>query len=182
VSAAVSQAVTLAYYTSDVTATSGSDYQWVSGGAAFQPGQTTTTISIAVYGDTVPEANETFTLNLYNPVNATLARTQAIGKIIDDEPISLSISDASVSEGNSGVKAISFSISLSQALTPPVSVNFASADGTATAGSDYQATSGTLTFNPGDTVSYVALLVNGDTQIEPNETFTVNLSNASGAA
>src|SRR5262249_57574106 len=108
VSAAVSQAVTLAYYTSDVTATSGSDYQYVSGGAAFQPGQTTTTISIAVYGDTVPEANETFTLNLYNAVNATLARTQATGKIIDDDPISLLVSDASVTEANSATSLMTF--------------------------------------------------------------------------
>jgi hypothetical protein len=66
-----------------------------------------------------------------------------------------------------------------------VTVNFATANGAkfgATAPSDYLATSGTLTFNPGETTKTIDVTVNGDTVPEPNETFNVNLSGASGAS
>src|SRR5439155_16676653 len=172
---------TLAFYTSDGSASSGSDYGYVSGGAGFSAGQTTTTISIPVYGDTVPEANETFTLTLYNPANATLARTSATGTITDDEPVSLVVNDTSVTEGNSGTTLLNYTVSLTKPLTTPVTVNYATAAGTATAGSDYAAATGTLTFNPGETTKTVAVTVYGDTVAEANETVLLNLSGASGA-
>lgn len=180
-SAAIGQAVTLSYYTVDGTANYGTDYQYVSGGAGFSAGQTATTISIAVYGDLVPEANETFSLSLYNPVNATLARTTATATIADDEPASLLANDASVTEGNSGTTLLSYTVSLSKAATRSVTVDYATSDGNATAGSDYGATSGTLTFNPGETSKTVNVTVYGDSAVEANETVLLNLSNAVGA-
>src|SRR5262249_46590239 len=91
-------AATLSWFTQDGTAIAGSDYQSSAGNITFAPGQTTATFSVPVYGDTLPEANETFSAYLYNNTNSTLARSQATGTIIDDEPISLLANDASVTE------------------------------------------------------------------------------------
>jgi hypothetical protein len=86
-----------------------------------------------------------------------------------------------LNEGNSGTTAFNFTVSLSAASSQTVSVNFATANGTATAGEDYTAASGTLTFAPGEVNKTLTVQVNGDALIEGNETFTVNLSNASNA-
>jgi methyl coenzyme M reductase subunit C len=94
---------------------------------------------------------------------------------------SLSINDVSLTEGNAGTTNFTFTVSLSQASGQPVLVQYATADGTATAGSDYTATSGTLTIPAGQTSGTIVVSVNGDTDVEPNETFFVNLSNPSGA-
>src|SRR5439155_63365 len=80
------------------------------------------------------------------------------------------------SERNSGSTDAVFTVNLSAASTQPVTVDFAIANGSATAGSDYQAVSGTLTFAPGETSKTITVLVNGDRLAETNETFVVNLS------
>ena len=72
-------------------------------------------------------------------------------------------------------------MSLSEASVQTVTVNYATADGTATAGTDYQSSSGTLTFAPGQTTQTVRVQVNGETLNEPDETFFVNLSNPTNA-
>lgn len=89
----------------------------------------------------------------------------------------LSIADVSVAEGNSGPTQATFTITLSSANTHPVVVNYATTDGTANAGSDYVAASGTLTFNPGETSKILNVPINGDTLFEADETFFVDLSN-----
>ncbi len=93
----------------------------------------------------------------------------------------VSIADTSVVEGNSGTTSAVFTVSLSAAATQTTSVAYATSDGTATAPSDYAAASGTLTFAPGQTKQTITVAVVGDTQVEPDETFFVNLSNAQGA-
>ena len=93
----------------------------------------------------------------------------------------LQIRGVSVTEGNTGAVAAQFAVTLSAASTQTVTVAYATADGTATAGSDYQAASGKLTFAPGETSKTVSVLVKGDRLAEPNETFFVNLSNPSNA-
>jgi CSLREA domain-containing protein len=95
----------------------------------------------------------------------------------------LSIDDVTVTQGNSGTTSAIFTVSLSPASTQTVTVDYATADGTATtADGDYQPASGRLTFNPGDPPKTITVLVNGDTMFEPSETFFVNLSNAVNAA
>jgi CSLREA domain-containing protein len=94
---------------------------------------------------------------------------------------SLSIGDTSVTEGDSGTKSAGFTVVLSVASSTTVTVAFATADDTAAAPSDYQATSGTLTFAPGETAKTVSVLVHGDTVAEPNETFFVDLTGPSSA-
>ena len=94
---------------------------------------------------------------------------------------SLSISDSSVKEGHSGTVAATFTIALSEPCTQPVTVAYATGNGSAIAGSDYQAASGTLTFAPGETSKTITVPVNGDRLGEPNETFVVNLSSPTNA-
>ena len=88
----------------------------------------------------------------------------------------LSINNVSANEGNSGLTPFTFTVTLSASSASTVTVNFATSDGTATAGSDYVAASGALTFNPGVTTQTITVNVNGDTAVEPNEMFSVNLS------
>ncbi|MDX6384781.1 MAG: hypothetical protein QOK48_2354 [Blastocatellia bacterium] len=88
----------------------------------------------------------------------------------------LSINDQSTTEGDSGTKIVNFTVTLSAAINQTVTVNYATANGTATAPSDYAATSGTLTFNPGDLSKTIGVTINGDQSFEPNETYFVNLS------
>ena len=89
----------------------------------------------------------------------------------------LSVLDASVSEGNSGIKNLSVTVKLSKAdRTKIVSVNYVTQDGSATAGSDYTATSGTVTFAPGSVTRTIYVPIIGDTTLEPNEDFLILLS------
>ncbi len=94
----------------------------------------------------------------------------------------ISISDVSQNEGNSGTTAFVFNVNLSAASPQTVTVSYQTADGTATGGSDYIAVGASvLTFNPNETAKTITILVNGDTTIEPNESFFVNLSNPTNA-
>jgi hypothetical protein len=93
----------------------------------------------------------------------------------------LSISDALCTEGIAGTVNLTFTVTKTVAYNKTVTVQFATANGTATAGSDYIAASGTLTFLPGDLTKKIIILVNGDVTIEPNETLFVILSNAVNA-
>ena len=107
-----------------------------------------------------------------------------MGTILNDDAAAtptLSINDVTVTEGNTVTGNAVFTVSLSASSTQTVTVQFATANGTATSGSDYQTFSGTLTFNPGETSKTITVRVRGDTVVEPNETFFVNLSNPTNA-
>ena len=114
------------------------------------------------------------------PVNAVFNDNQGIGTILDDEP-RISISDVARAEGNSGTTMFVFTVSLSAAYDAPVTVNFATANGTAKAGEDYNAASGTLTFAPGQTTQTITVGIKADKKKEADETFFVNLFGASNA-
>src|SRR5262249_50064992 len=139
-SGAYSQTVTVSYATADGTATAGSDYAAVSGTITFAPGQTSQTVNVPIYGDTTDEPDETFFFNLSNPVNAPLANTQGVGPIQNDD-VTISVADTTVTEGNSGTTTASFIVSLSAASSHSVTVSYSTSNGTATAGSDYTSTS-----------------------------------------
>ncbi len=180
--AASSQSVTLNFATEDGTALAGVDYVTTSGTLTFTPGQTSKTLAVAVSADLLDEVNETFFVNLTTPTNATLADGQGRGTIIDDDPQpSLSIADVTLQEGNSGTTDAVFTVSLSALSGQPVTVNYASAAGTALAGPDYVATSGTLSFAPGTTNQTISVALQGELLNEPDETFLVNLSNPTNA-
>ena len=92
----------------------------------------------------------------------------------------VSVGDAEVAEGDSGTSLLVFPVTLSQASSEPVTVGYATADGTAHAGEDYQAAFGTLTFQPGETSKTVEVTVLGDTVPEADEVLVVSLSNPAG--
>ncbi|HXG67024.1 MAG TPA: Calx-beta domain-containing protein, partial [Blastocatellia bacterium] len=166
------------------TATAGVDYQVTSGTLTFSPGETSKTFQVLVIGDTQDEPDKTILVRLSNPSGATLSDPDGVGTIQDDDDApqsALSITDASLTEGNTGTTSMSFTVNLSPASTQVVTVQFATANGTATAGSDYQAASGMLTFNPGETSKGISITIIGDTAIEPDETFVINLTHATGA-
>jgi CSLREA domain-containing protein len=107
--------------------------------------------------------------------------TLAGGQVVKAQP-SLSINDVSTTEGDSGTKVLNFTVTLSAASSLPVTVGYATANGTATAPSDYVAIPLTsLTFDPGVTTQMISVLINGDVNFEPDETFTVNLSGPTNA-
>jgi hypothetical protein len=180
-SAPYSQEVTVNFATADGTATAGSDYQAVMDTLTFAPGETSKTITVLVNGDRLAEPNETFFVNLSGAANATIADSQGVGTIVDDEP-RISINNVSQVEGNSGTTVFRFTVALSAIYDQDVTVFFQTFDGTATAGSDYQAQSGWLTFKAGETVAYIDVIVYGDMTHEPDETFYVQLSGASDNA
>src|SRR4030095_12823735 len=183
-SAAATGPVTVAYATSNGTATAGSDYAAASGTLTFAAGETSKVVRVQVSGDTTVEANETVALTLTSPSGATIADGTAIGTITnaDTAPLpALSVADATVSEGNSGAKDLAFTVSLSAAAIGPITVAYATSNGTATAGSDYTAASGTLTFAAGETSKVVHVQVSGDTAAQPNEPLTLTLSSPTGA-
>jgi len=97
-------------------------------------------------------------------------------------PQSFSINDVTLTEGNSGTVTAVFTVSLSQPSSDPLTVDYYTSNGTATAGSDYVTAGGTLTFAANETSKMVSVTVNGDTAVEPNETFYVNLANPSAPA
>jgi len=175
--------VTAKYATANGSATAGSDYTAVSGTVTFPKGSTTQTIAVPIRGDTTYETDETFSLNLSSPVNATIADGTGVGTIINDDaaPVvssAVSINNVTMLEGNSGFTNMLFTVSLSKADSlRVVTVSYATSDGSASAGSDYTAVSGTVTFPTGSTTQTIAVPILGDTTVEASETFTLNLTN-----
>ena len=174
--------VTVNYATVNGTALAGSDYTTTSGTLTFLPGETSKMVTVNVTGDTQAESNETFIVNLGGAYGASIADLQGMGTIINDDVPLLRIDDVSKMEGNTGTSPFNFQVTLLPASTGTVTVNYATVNGTALAGSDYTTTSGTLTFLPGETSKMVTVNVTGDTQAESNETFIVNLGGAYGAS
>ena len=174
--------ITLGYATADDTATMGSDYTQTNGTLTFSAGETTKTIDVAVLEDGSPEEDETFTVTLSNAVSATIGDGTATGTIEDDDPVPASLSIEDI-EGLESSGALEFPVTLSgdrEAMTT-VTVDYATSDGTGTAGSDYTEMTGTLTFATDVTRQTIRVPLLDDAVDEPDETFVVTLSNSSGA-
>ena len=178
--------ISVDFTTADNTATTAnSDYVATSGTVDFSsdnPGVVTQTVSVTVNGDTTVESDETFFVNLSNVQGAAvISDSQGLGTIQNDDVANISINDVTQTEGNAGTSTFDFTVSIDQSVNASVEVN--TANGTATAGSDYTAIAGQVVnfTSGGATTQTVSVTVNGDVTIEPNETFFVNLSNASGA-
>ncbi|MER9935505.1 Calx-beta domain-containing protein, partial [Mesorhizobium sp. M0088] len=133
-SSASANTVSVQVATADGTATAGSDYVAQSVSLTFLPGATTATINVPVNGDTILEPDETFTLNLSNPVNVTIADGQGLGTILNDDaaPPTISVGDVAIVEGDAGTTSAQLAVTLSSASANTVSVQVATADGTAT--------------------------------------------------
>jgi hypothetical protein len=180
---------TVSYQTRDSTAVAGSDYQAVSGTLTFTTGETEKTILVPVYGDQVPEYDESFSVRLFNVTkrgnhSVETVYGQGVVSIVDSSP-RLSISATGGDEGG----VFTFTVTLASALDTPFTVDFTTGDtiyadgpGYADAGLDYVATSGTLTFAPGETTKTFTVQTIADDVEEYDEMFFVRLSNPSTPA
>ncbi len=173
------QAVTASFATADGTAIAPEDYQAASGVVAFDPGETSKTISVLVNGDEIVEDEETFTVELSVVVGAVLADATGKASILaDDVPLLASIGDATVTEGNSGTSSATFAVTIAPAPSQPVAVSWSTTSGTAVAPQDYIASSGTLTFAQGESSKSITVQVVGDSFYESQEAFSVDLTSA----
>jgi probable HAF family extracellular repeat protein len=180
-SPASSEPVTVSYSTANGSATAGSDYQSASGTVTFAAGETAKPISVLVNGDRAGEPNETFVVNVgLTSGAAVVGDAQGLGTIVDDEP-RVSIDSVSKNEGQSGTTPFAFTVNLSSASDAAVSLNFATANGDAKSGEDFDAKSGSLSFTAGQTSKTITVMVGGDRKVESQEVFYVNLSGVTGA-
>ena len=184
-SSAYVDTVQVDYRTINGTAKAPDDYKSASVTTLiFLPGITEQNIQIIIKSDELVEPEETFVVELSNANNASIANKRGKGTIIDKTVTlpKLSINDVTVNEGNSGTVAAIVTVTLSEASTQTVRVDYATANGTAIAPGDYNPISmKTLNFAPGVTTKTISVDVNGDVINEANETFKVKLSNASNA-
>ena len=176
-----SQTISVDYSTADGTAAVNSDYNAASGTVSFLPGELTTSINVNILSDTLSEGDETFYVNLSNPILATISDNQSVVTITDDDSApSLSVSDAVTLNENSA--AISTTVSLSNPSVSNVSVNWSTSDNTAVAGEDYNTAGGVLIFSPGEVSKTISVNILSDNIPEGIETFSIVLSNVSAGA
>jgi hypothetical protein len=179
-SAPSSQTVSCSFATSNGTATAGSDYVAASGTVSFAPGEVEKPVVVFVNGDTVDETQETFFLDISNVQNATVGSNRGTGFINDDDGPTISINDVSITEGNSGTKLATFTLTLSGPSVEAIAVRAVTTAGTATAASDYNSINLVVIFSPGSVTRTLDVEIIGDTNLELNETFSVNLTEAFG--
>jgi len=179
---AASSTYTVNYGSAGGTATSGSDFTPVSGTLTFSSTETAKTISVATSDDAVVESAETVLMNLTSPSGgATITTGQGSGTIDDNDlpPPSFATSNAAtVPEGGT----LAFTVTKTGATNTSFSVNYASASGTATSGSDFTPVAGTLTFLTGEASKTIYVGTTDDSSVEPDETVLMNLSTPTGGA
>jgi uncharacterized repeat protein (TIGR01451 family) len=177
---------TVDYQTFVFTASAGIDFVPTQGTLTFRAGETLKTFSVPVIGDILLEGDETFSVQLSNPVNAAIERATAVGTIVDDDqagpPIPFaSIDNVRISEGNSGLSLATFTLRLSISSAALTRVRFQSQDVTATANSDYVPVNAEIAFQPGETAKVFTVAIIGDVVFEPDETFNVVITGADNA-
>jgi hypothetical protein len=174
----------------DVTATSADgsatqadgDYSASSSTLTIPAGSASATFSVPITGDTRIEGDEQFSVSLSNAsAQGYISNASAIGVIADDDLAAISVDDPSVIEGDSGTQTLTFTVSIAPAAEVPISVDYATGAAqsgpSATADYDYAAASGSLTFAAGQTSASVAVSVNGDFAVEPDDVVDLILSN-----
>jgi hypothetical protein len=179
---ASAQTVIVDAWTANGTATAPVDYQTASATLTFAPGVTTANFTVPINGDTTPEGNETFFVNLTNPLNATIATAQGTGTINDDDSTNIfqfSSPTASVAE-NAVPGSATVAVTRTGDTSGAASVKFETSDGTAKQKTDYTFGYGTVQFAPGETSKNVQILIVNDIFVEGPETFQVSLSSPSG--
>ena len=169
--AANASPVTVNYATDANTAIYNSDYVHTSGTLTFAPGEVSKTVSVPIINNAISETIENFVLNLSSPsANATIADASGLATVIDNDAPSgtpiVSINDFTVDEAT---KEATFVMTLNKPSTSVVSMNYATQNGTATAGSDFVTKNGSLSFAPGETAKTVKVTLINDTTPPPGE-------------
>lgn len=158
------------------------DFANTNGTLTLPPGVTNATLSIPVFGDSIWEPSETFSLVLSLPTQAWLARTTATGTILNNDPLpTLSVLPGALTEGDLGRSNMTLEVSLSLPTPSTVTVDYFTTNGSAAANTDYFPTNGTLVFGAGTTSLTVEVPVVGDLTPESDETFLLQLTNAQNA-
>lgn len=175
--------VTVGWTTADGTAAAPADYTAALGTAGFELGEVETTVEVEVNPDITHELDQTFRLLLRNAEGATISDGEAVATLTnDDPPPVVSVSPAVVGELDRASSTALFTVSLSHPTELGASVTYATADCTATAGADYTALTGSVTFAPnGALAATVPVTVRGDALAEGDETFFLALGSGSGA-
>jgi len=180
-----SRPITVEYATANETAIAGQDYDSMAGTITFTPDETEATIEVPTIEDAAPEPDEDFFVNLSNAQGpAVISDSQGVGTIIDDDgpTASMIIGDDTEFEG----ETLEFLVRLSNPVSEPVTVQYFTTDGTASAGDDYADVSEnsplTVTFDPGQMEQIIAIDSFSDEVPEPDETFQVILENVTGPA
>ncbi|TAK95297.1 MAG: DUF11 domain-containing protein, partial [Verrucomicrobia bacterium] len=174
--------VTVEYFTVPVSATSGVDYLSVTGLVTLLPGETSAPVDVQIIGDALNEPDETLYVYLRNATNALILDDRGDGTIVNDDPLpSLSISNVSLPEGDTGTTNAVFAVTLSALSGQTVSADFFTTGITATSGQDFVGASSTITFSPGNTNTSISIPVIGDLLNEDDETFSVTLTNVANA-
>ncbi|MFN6002758.1 MAG: Calx-beta domain-containing protein [Dolichospermum sp.] len=151
----------------------------------FAAGSSTATLTIDPTADTIVESNETVALTLATGTGYTIGTTTAvIGTITNDDLLpNLNLSaNQTIVEGNTNPQNVSYTVTLSRTSSQTITVQYATANGTAIGGSDYTSTSGTLTFNPGVTSQVINIPILNDSLNEANETFSLTLNSPTNAS
>ncbi len=176
--------VTVNYQTSNATAIAGTDYTAAAGTLTIAPGALSGTIRVTVLPDLAATSNRALTLSLSGAQGASLISTKIAGTIVEQNappPPSLSIANVQQTVGTSGVNTtMTFTVSLNEALTYPVTVTASTKDLTAKAGVNYTAESQVLTFAPGQTTQKFVVPIYGSTKVA-TDYFVVNLTAGSVA-
>ncbi|MBD2690670.1 beta strand repeat-containing protein [Anabaena catenula] len=152
----------------------------------FAAGSSTATLTIDPTADTTVEANETVALTLATGTGYTVGTTTVVTGTITNDDVAPSVTinlsaDQTIVEGRTNPQNVSYTVTLSSTSTQTITVQYATANGTAIAGSDYTSKTGTLTFNPGVTTQSIILPILNDSINEANETFTVTLTSPTNA-
>ena len=174
-----------ATFNTDYTQTGGSSFTATTGTITFAAGASTATLTIDPTADTIFESDETVALTLATGTDYTIGTTAAvIGTITNDDLLpNLNLSaNQTIVEGNTNPQNVTYTVTLSSTSPQTITVQYATANGTAIAGSDYTSTSGTLTFNPGVTSQVINIPILNDSLNEANETFTLNLASPINAS
>lgn len=173
--------VDVPYTTQDVTAVGDVDYTIATGTLVFLPNAPLTeTVDVTVFGSTTPTLDKTFHMAaLASPTVDIIPASVGTGTILSNSPPAVNIADAQITESLTGLAYLQFDVSVLPALTGTITVDYATANGTAVAGTDYAAESGTLVFTPGNIEKTVDVPVYRLFTSQQDKTLTLNLSNLS---
>ena len=177
------QTVSVSYSVAGTATGGGQDFSHTGTSVSIPAGNTSATVTISpIVDDSLAEGSETIILTLSSPVNASLGSTTAHTYTITDNDgtPSLSIADASTADESAVPRTLT--VSLSPASSSTVTVDYALSGGTATSGTDFTFSAGTLSFAAGDTSKTISVAVRSDTDVEGDETVIIGLSNATGGA
>lgn len=170
---------TVNYATGNGTATAGTDYTATSGTLSFAPGETAKTFTVSILNDSTDEVSETINLTLSNPTGGIVLgsrSTSVINLSDDDPPPSISVTNVTVGEGDSGSTTALFTLSLSAPSARNISVRVTTESFSAQSGVDFLPISYvTVSFSPGETTKTIPVQVLGDVIAEPNEEFGIFL-------